>query len=32
MNFKVPSAQMQAIIEKANQEIWLQLDTYFNFE
>lgn len=25
------TSQMQAIIEKANREIWLQLDTYFTF-
>lgn len=26
------TSQMQAIIEKAKHEIWLQLDTYFDFE
>ena len=26
------TSQMQAIIEKANREIWLQIDTYFTFD
>ena len=30
--FALTDAQMQRIIDKAKHEIWLQLDTYFNFE
>ena len=29
---ELTTAQMQRIIDKAKREIWLQLDTYFNFE
>jgi hypothetical protein len=29
---ELTTAQMQRIIDKAQREIWLQLDTYFDFE
>lgn len=28
----ITTAQMQAIMDRVSDEIWLQLDTYFDFE